>query len=101
MLQFPEAYIGCGPPIKGESEEDIRMEELLCNITGEMYDLDDSVSESYGLNLSPALPVETKSIQSAKEQYGVEGILRGFLCSACLFSECLSAPVIASIVYKG
>ena len=77
------------------------MEELLCDITAEMHDLDDSVSENYGLNLSPALPVEIKSIQSAKEQYGVEGVLRGFLCSACLFSECLGALMITSIVQKG
>ena len=101
ILQYPEAYIGCGPPIKGENEEDIRMEELLYNITGEMHDIEDSISESYALNLSPALPVESKSIQSAKEQYGVEGILRGFLCSACLFSECLTTPMIASMVDKG
>ena len=100
-LQYPVAYIGCGPPVKGASDEDIRMEELLFNITGDMHDLDDIVSEGYGLNLSMAVPVETKSIELAREQYGVEGILRGFLCSACLFSECLSAPMITSIVDKG
>ena len=77
------------------------MDELFYDITGEVHDLDDSISECYSLNISSALPVETKSIQSAKEQYGVEGILRGFLCSACLFSECLSAPMVASIVDKG
>ena len=94
-------YIGCGPPIKGENDEDIQMEELLYNITGGMGDLDDPESEGYGLNLSMGLPVETKSIEAAKEQYGVEGILRGFVCSACLFSECLGAPMITSIVDKG
>lgn len=89
------AYIGCGPSVQGENEEDIRMEELLCNFT------DDSVMEDYSLSVSPILPVETKTLQAAKEKYGVEGILRGFLCSACLFSECLGASTIASIVDKG
>ena len=77
------------------------MEELLFNITGGMHDTDDTTLEGYSLNLSMALPVETKSVESAREQYGVEGILRGFLCSACLFSECLSAQMINSIVDKG
>ena len=77
------------------------MEELFYNYTADMQDIEDDIMEDYSLSLSPVLPVETKSVQSAKEQYGVEGILRGFMCSACLFSECLSAPIINSIVEKG
>jgi len=94
-------YIGCGPPINGEDDEDIRMEELFYNITGDMHEFDEAESAGYGLSISMALPVETKSVEAAKKQYGVEGILRGFLCSACLFSECLGATMIASIVDKG
>ena len=100
-MQYTIAHIGCGPPINGESEEDTRMEELLYNITTDMHAIDDSISEDYSLTLSPALLVENKSLQSAKQQYGVEGNLKGFLCSACLFSECLSGPVITAIVSKG
>jgi len=70
----------------------------LFSYTDDSANHEDDIFEGYTLNISP---VETISLQKAKEQYGTEGSLRGFFCSACLFSECLSAAMIASIAEKG
>jgi len=99
--KYPQGFIGCGPPLKGENENDSRLEELLFSYTEDAANHEDGIFEDYSLNISPALPVETIPLQKAKELYGIEGNLRGFFCSACLFSECLSASMITSIADKG